>query len=146
MGDRDQFERQLGRLADAFVNDILKASDEDILAEAQEEYGDSARAAQHVNELINKAKSVVGKDKLAAARASFEQDRLTRQCNAVDLPLERKRKIIQEFAAADTEQHTSLTLAARMGGNLSESDLDALLEALFELGAIDRNGDRQCGI
>ena len=141
MGDYDQFEKQLERLAAAHVNDILNASEEQILAEAQEEFGDTERAARHVNDLINKARAAVGKDKLAAARASLEQSKLVRQCNAVNLPWERKQEIIQEFAAASSEQRTALTLAARKGGDLSESDLDVLLEALVDLGAIDENGN-----
>lgn len=141
MGDHDQFERQLERLADAHVNEIINAPDKQILAEAEEEYGDVSKAAQHVNDLINRARAAVGKKKLAAARASLEQDRFARQCKAVNYPLERKQKIIQEFAAASSEQRTALTLAARKGGDLSESDLDVVLEALFELGAIDENGN-----
>ncbi len=143
MGDRDQPERQLERLADAQVNDILNASDEQILAEAQEEYGDVNKAGRYVSDLVNKAVAAVGKRKLAAARASVEQDRFAKQCNAVSLPVERKQEIIQEFSAASGEQREALTLAARKGGDLSESDLDAVLEALFELGAIDENGNRK---
>ncbi len=93
-----------------------------------------------MTDLISKAKAIVGKEKLAAARASLKQDKFVKQCNALDFPLQRKQKIIQGFAEGNSEQREALTLAARKGGDLSENDLDAVLKALFELGAIDENG------
>ena len=51
--DIDLSEKQLERLADAHVHEILNESNEQILAEAEEEYGAVIKPARHVNDLID---------------------------------------------------------------------------------------------
>ncbi len=52
---KDSYEEQLGRLVDVHVNEILNATDEQILAEAAEDFGDVATAIEHVVTLIRRA-------------------------------------------------------------------------------------------
>ena len=139
-GDFDKYEQQLSGLADAIVTDILSASDEGILAEAMEATGDADRAAKHVDDLISAVKTRIGKSRLAAARAAMERES-SQRLRTFALSLEQKKRVLQEFASSD--ENLRLTLAARKGTEMSENDLDAILQALYELGAIDENGGRR---
>ena len=67
-GDPRKERDALDRLADALVDDVLNASDEDILAELTEEHGKSARLAAEVRALFERTALQAGKVKLATAK------------------------------------------------------------------------------
>src|SRR5258708_24089914 len=66
----------LTRLAEAFVDDVLNASDEDILAEAHEDHSDPAAVAAQAKVLFEKAVILAGKGKLTAVRTALSRLRL----------------------------------------------------------------------
>jgi hypothetical protein len=57
----------LDRLADAFVEDILNMSDEEILAEFQEDHGDIERHVAEMRALFEKAVAIANKRGAALA-------------------------------------------------------------------------------
>ena len=67
-GDQKKERNALDRLADALVDDILNASDEEVLAEAEEDGIDPAKLSGHLREVFERAATEAGKAKLAAAR------------------------------------------------------------------------------
>lgn len=140
-GESPNYEEQLSHVIDALVNDILSTSDEDVLAEAAEEYGDAQKAAKHVDELISRARAVIGRRKLAAARSEMKTAKQSPRLPALRLSLDRKKHILQSFAQRDENLRKSLTMAARNEKQLTEADYDAVLEALYTLGAIDEDGN-----
>jgi hypothetical protein len=60
----------LDRLADAFVEDILNMSDEEILAEFREDHGDPDQHADKMRELIEESVMIANKQRLAEAKAA----------------------------------------------------------------------------
>ena len=139
-GNGKENERQLDRLAEVFVEEILSTSDEEILVEAAEDYGDAKAAAGHVHDLINLAIVESGKSRLAAAKVAVRRSQTRPVSKVLDLPAAEKRAIIERFAANDNRLSEKFTLAARKGEELSERDLDGMLEALHTLGVIDEEG------
>ena len=132
--DRDA----LTRLADAFVEDILNASDEDILAEAREDDADPSAAAAQVKGLFERAMAAAGKGKLAAART--EVARRGSSPTIIRLDPNEARRRLNQLLARDPDTARKLTLAARKGQGLSDTDVQSMLDDLAELGIpIDPN-------
>jgi hypothetical protein len=132
-GDTKKERDALDRLADGLVDDILNASDEDILAELTEEHGNPARLAAEMRALFERTALEGGKAKLAAARqAAAEARHKGITVLSID-PAEARRRY---------ERMTpKLTLAARKGEGQSERDVDSSIEDLAELGAFDEEDD-----
>jgi hypothetical protein len=130
-GDPKKERAALDRLADALVDDILNASDEDILAESTEEYGDPARLAAEMRAVFERTALGAGKAKLALAKqAAAEARRKGATVLRIDSAEARRRY----------ERITSpLTLAARKGEGQSERDIDSAIEDLAELGAFEED-------
>jgi len=124
----------LARLADAFVEDVLNASDEDILAEVREDHPDPAAAAAQARGLFEKAAAAAGKGRLAAAQAALAQQR--GPANVAQLDPADARRRLQRILTRDPEMAHRLTLAARkdQGQGLSDNDVQGLLEDMAELG------------
>ena len=73
----------LDRLADVLVDDILSASDEDILAEFRETFGDSDQNAAEMRALFEKSVLASNKKRLAAAKAAATANRRSPATSAV---------------------------------------------------------------
>lgn len=133
--------RQLGRIADKLADDLGKLSDAELLAETREIGLDPKALAVQAKAAIEQAMLEHGKKRLAAARAAATAATATRKIsNVASLSLEKKRTILNQFAANDVGLREKLTLAARKGDAQSERDIDSFLQALFELGVIDDQG------
>lgn len=132
----------LDRLADALVEDILSASDEDILAELRETEGDPERHAADMRARFEKSLLVANKRKLAAARAGVAASRRMAgmPVTAIDITAARARL----RAALDMPGVAQkLTLAARKESEMSDTDVLGMLDDLRELGVLpedDGNG------
>ena len=133
-GKRQSDRDALDRLADALVEDIINASDQDILAEIKEDGGDLAAVAAGVRELFEKAVTTAAKARLAAAKLAVATDRSR---SAVVTPLDpaaARRRLERIVANDDPETARKLTLAARKGEGLSDDDVRGMLEDMEELG------------
>jgi len=136
----DKKREALERLADALAEDILSASEAEILAEAAEDKCNAASAAADMRGLFERTVLEAGKGRLAAARAAAAADR--RQGGAV-IPIDqiKARRRYQGLVAADPTLAAKLTMAARKGEGQSERDIDSAIEDLAELGALGDGED-----
>ena len=120
------------RLADAFVEDILAASDEEILAEAREDRADPAATAARGRALFDTAMIAAGKNRLATAKAALAQQQKPATIIKLD-PAEARRRL-ERVLRQDPDTARKLTLAARNGQGLSDNDVQGLLQDLADLG------------
>jgi hypothetical protein len=132
----------LTRLANVFVDDVLNASDEDILAEAREDHPDPAAAAAQAKALFEKALILAGKGKLGAARTALAQHRVSASVVRLDPAAARRR--LEQILTRDPDMAHKLTLAARkdQGQGLSDNDVQGLLDDLAELGILSEPGEQ----
>ena len=128
----------LDRLAEALADDILNASDEDILAEFLETDGDPERHAADMRALFEKALIAANKKRLAAAKAGAAAVPRTVRAPVVDIAKARER--LRAFLDAP-EVGKKLTLAARKESEMSDADIMATLDDLRELGMLPPDDD-----
>ena len=138
--NRDTARRQLERLADALARDVDQMTDEELLREAQEDYGEADKAALAAKNIIREAIATYGKRRLATARRAYEAQTARGSAEVFELPTERKRELVERFVSSDNQIREKLTMAARNQENL-ENDIDSFLEDLIELGVIDDEGN-----
>jgi hypothetical protein len=118
------------RLYEVFVQDILEASDEDIVAEFVEGGGDVVKNASEMRALFQKAVLLANKKRMRAARTALSKNAERRNGGApVDIAEARRRlRGILERAADE-----KLTLAARKESELSDADVLGMLEDYDDL-------------
>lgn len=125
-------------VADILVDDILESSDEEVLSDAHQKYDDVNTEVSKTKALIKSAIMKSRKSKLALAEKQLiENKNTTKLNNVLTLPVDSKRKIIEEAK----KSVGSLTLAARNEEETSETDTDSVLQDLIDLGVIDDNGN-----
>jgi|SRR5581483_11298363 len=133
----------LDRLADALIDDILNASDEEILEEFREDGGDPEQHAAEMLALFEKSVMTANKRRLTEAAAAAAADRAAAASRPPAPPIDidearRRLRAVRDNPNAPEK----LTLAARNEGELSDADIISLMEDIFELGATspdDRN-------
>lgn len=122
----------LGRLADALVDDILAATDEEILAEVAEENGGLAKAIEDTRTLFDNSVANAKKARLGAAQAGLAASRSAPVAwNLVDMASARKQ-LRRALAACSPDDR--VTLAARNESELTDLDVLGMLQDLAELG------------
>ena len=126
----------LDRLADALIDDILNASDEEILEEFREDGGDPEQHAAEMLDLFEKSVTIANKRRLAEAKAAVAADRAeaASKRSAVPIDIEEARRRLRTVGN-NPNAPEKLTLAARNESELSDADIISLMEDLFELGA-----------
>lgn len=126
----------LDRLADVLVDDILSTSDEDILAEFKELYGDPDHNAAEMRSLFEKSVLVSNKKRLAAAKAGAAVSRRAPTVSAV-VSIDMRAARARLRAVIDKPGLSQkVTLAARKESELSDADVLGMLEDLQELGIL----------
>lgn len=137
MTGHDKKERKaLNRLADALVDDILSASDEDILAEFRETHGAPDRNAAELRNLFEKSILVANKKRLVAAKAGAAAIRRPVRVSSTG-PIDMQAARARLRAIANTPGIPQrVTLAARKENELSDNDILGVLEDLRELGVL----------
>jgi len=126
----------LDRLADALIDDIMNASDEEILEEFREDGGDPEQHADEMLALFEKSVTIANKRRLAEAAAAAAADCATAASKrpAVPIDIEEARRCLRAVRN-NPNAPEKLTLAARNESELSDADIIGLMEDLFELGA-----------
>lgn len=125
-------------VADMLAEDILKLSDAELLKEAKEDFNDVAAEVSKARNSINSAILKSRKAKLFTAKNHLENKRIrTNQSNVLKFTLNEKMALINQAK----ESVRSLTLAARNEDEMSESDINGVLQDLVDLGVIDENGN-----
>ncbi|NTF08011.1 hypothetical protein G6L37_17735 [Agrobacterium rubi] len=118
-------------LADAMVEDILRMTEEELLAEASEDGVDAKAELAREREFIATAKTLAAKSRLKAAQAAVRDDRDNPTVvSMTDRTVDRYSKILKSGSSAALP----ITLAARNGSDMSESDRQKLIEDMIELG------------
>lgn len=145
MTGNDKKERAaLDRLAETLVDDILSASDEEILAEFRATHGDPDAHAAAMRALFEKSVVVANKRRLAAAKAGAAASRRAGAAPGVPVDIAGARARLR--AALDAPGASQkLTLAARKEGELSDADIAGMLDDLAELGLLPTGGGDQGG-
>lgn len=135
MTEKNGKERQaLIRLADAFADDILGLSDEELLAEFIDSHGDPVKNAADMRALFERTVIATNKRRLKAAQAAVTAKQSSGMPTlAIDIAGAR-RKLRQLLASNNPAQ--KLTLAARKEDELSDADVLGMLDDLNELGVI----------
>ena len=135
-GNHDKKRQALDCLADAFVDDVLQASDEEILAEFAENHGDPVQNAADMRALFERTLLAANKQRLKAAQESMATSRRiagSPSSPAIDIA-QARQKLRRLLASGNIDQR--LTLAARKEDELSDADVLGMLDDLEELGAM----------
>jgi hypothetical protein len=133
------YDKELKRVQEAFVQDILARSDSEIMAEMAED-GNAAKALARVRDLVRSVLEASGRTKMAAARAAMKRT-ASKPTAIAALPFPQKKEILRRLEVGSSAVPRQITLAARNQDQLSESDLDIILENLRDLGVIDEQGN-----
>ncbi|MGH9890746.1 MAG: hypothetical protein ACREA0_01925 [bacterium] len=140
-GEARNYRNELDRVADAMIEDILATPDEEIIAEAREDYGDPGRVADEVRGVYERARLVVGKGKLQAAKAAIASARTSYSHGPLGIvDIVSARHFIARIAVNDPDIDQRITLAARNLDDLSDDDVIRIINDLRELGAF-QEGD-----
>lgn len=131
---------QLQRLGTALAQDVAELTDEEVVAETRELYGDAAAAANQTKSVIQRAIEAHGQRRLQAARLGYraEQGRQGRP-KVLDWPTQQKAELLRSVLAGSSPLPSKLTLAARNENDLL-ADQDSVLEDLLDFGVIDEEG------
>ncbi len=135
----------LERLDDALVEDIIAASDDDILAEAKQDGTHPEDVAASMRDLFEATIATTKKSRLAAAKAAVVADRRRPGTGLPSDPTE-ARRLLERLLAHHPDTARELTMAARkgQGGTLSDDEVYGWLEDLRDLGisVSDGSGDK----
>lgn len=132
---------ELERIEDALVDSILHATGEELRDEIAESTDDADACIASVEESVAAAISKIAKARLADAQAELALWR-TKSGNVSALDREKARAKLQQIRGSDREFDSKMMLAARKGEELSDSDLEGLLEDLAELERLEpEDGD-----
>lgn len=116
-------QQALDRLTEKLVEDVLNASDAEILAEAREEGRDVAAEAARSRAIFAKALAAQGKRKMAAARAALDTRTTPSARPSGRLTPEQARATLARALREAPETAAKLTMAARKGQGLSDADV-----------------------
>jgi hypothetical protein len=126
--------REIEALTDALLDDLMNATDNEILDEAIQDGTDVESAISFVQNSYNKAKFQFAKDCLASTNVNA-----IRQCGCGNLIniADVKRKVIDAIIA-NPEFNAEFTLAARSGKGIPDEDVAGIYDDLVDLGLIDK--------
>ena len=120
MSDIENTLIELNNLADGLVEDILNTSDEEILREVKEEYGNTAHIANSMRMIVEKSKMVVARKRFDVTRDEMNAFRDSTASSSIENP--------------DLSQLSDLeTIAARDGKQIPNEDRDGLIDDLRDL-------------
>ncbi len=124
----------LARLANVLVDDLLAASDQEIVAEFVEAQLDPAKNAEAMRMLFEKSVLNANKNRLRAAQAMLAAD----QASSVSPKIVSMTNIRAQLkrTLANCPPEVKVTLAARNENELSDADLLGMLQDLEELGIV----------
>ena len=140
-GPEDKDREGLERLDKELIEDILAASDDEILAEARDDGADPEAVASAMRALFEDTVAATRKVRLAAAKAAVAADRMRPGTDLPSDPTEARRLLERVLA-----HHGDLTTAARKGrgGTLSDEEVYGLLQDFRDVGIsiTDGSGDK----
>lgn len=137
MGVGEQF-AIIGKM---MAEDILAASDEEILSEAREDGIDPTTKASELRVMALAKIKQAKRERLALDRQGYEKAKQAPQQSKARPPLEEIKRLVQGLIQSGAS--TGLSLAFRKGQSLSDSDWEGLWDDMVEKGLIDdgKQGD-----
>lgn len=132
--DKDVAVRRMAAIAEAVMDDIMEATDEQILAEAAEEGIEPASVAEQMRSTTLARLRKIKRSRLEKARTAYQQE-AKRQPIKVRPSLDEMRRRVMELIRGGAGK--DLSLAFRKGKELTDSDLESLWDDLHELGLLD---------
>ena len=130
--DRKRQQGPIRLLVDLLAEDILAASDAEILAEMREDGDDPDRAASDMRGLFERALILSNKSRLATARAAVAAERQSHGAT----PIVNIAGARRQLRDALTRKDLPLTMAARNENELSDADVVGLVQNMRELGIL----------
>jgi hypothetical protein len=131
----DKDREALERLDDALVEDIIAASDKDILVEAKQDGIDPETLADSLRTMFENIVIAKRKERLLAAKAEVAADHRRSVTAVSSNPIE-ARQLLERLLARHPETAGKLTMAARKGKaeTLSDDEVYGLLEDFRDVG------------
>lgn len=128
----------LEALLDAYAEPLHDMSDEELLQEAAQEGIDAKQAASDVQKAIDQALRTYQKQRLVRARQQYEQSKSGLTSRSFRLPetYDEKLALLTACVARHGYLKTGFTAQHRDFRNLTESDLDDMLQQLHVLGLL----------
>lgn len=124
--------KKLENLTNELLNDLLEATDEEIIAEAVEDGVDIDQAVSSVRSLIEKKRYKIAQEKIRSQKTG-------QKGRVIDIGEARKR--ILKALEQNPTHADSFTMAARSGKNLPDEDILGCYEDMVELGLIKEDQD-----
>jgi hypothetical protein len=133
MTERKEAQEALRGLRQVMVDDIMEASDEEILVQFAEDIGSPDENAARMRALFEKAALLANKERLHAARAGAAASKVSGAGSPI--PIGEARARLRHVIDAHAHDK-SFTLAARKESELSDADVLDMLEVMRELGLL----------
>ncbi len=125
--------REIDRLTNELLEDLLITTDEEVIAEATEDGIDVDRAVSKVRSLIEKNRFKIAQKDIKSKKAPGS-GLYSRKRGAIDINEARKRII--NALNENPSYADNYTMAARSGENLPDEDVMGWYEDMIELGLI----------
>ena len=130
----------LDRLAAAMIDDILEASDEDLIAEILEEGSNPTAEAEAMRGVIERAARECGKSLLREAKAAIAAAKDPEPKKVFSLDAAAARRKLAAILTRDPLAR-GLSMAARKESELSDSDVFGMLADIEEVEALPEDED-----
>lgn len=136
----DSVHVQLERLGTALAQDVDELTDEEVVAEALEVYGDPTASANQTKSVIRRAIEAHGQRRLQSAQSRYRAEQGRQGTPKVlSWPTQQKAELLSSVLASSSQLPSGLTIAARNEEDL-RADPDSVIEDLIDLGVIDEEG------
>jgi hypothetical protein len=138
MKTNKKFKANLTELLDSLDKEILDSSDKDILENVNKE---ELLDIPKLDNIINNKIVCFRKDQRIKSRQEYLLNIQNIAVKAFDLPngINRKLEILSAFFQSNKNIPNEFTMAFRDGKDLSETDIDSLIQDLAELGLLNKN-------
>lgn len=131
---------ELDRLGEALAEELLDASDEEILADIDAK-SSLAEMRAKIESAIEAGKRAAKKATLSNARRELEAAKEAPAQPTTVVSLEEKRKRLQKAISDADSDDSRITLAAREGKGVPDEDIDGLFDDAKHLGLFGEDGE-----
>ena len=127
---------QLDRIEDALIESILGASEAELRDQMAERGEDPDKCLLRMEQIIAGAKAASGKRRMQRAKLELQEWRAG-PAKTFKFDREAARALFEKVRSRDPELASKMLLAARKGEDLSEGDMEGLIEDLAKLEQLD---------
>lgn len=138
-GSKQPGRKSMENLSKLLAEDIMSASDEDLLAEFSECGGDANAEAERMRALFEASIVKANKSRLAAARAGATANRNSSRLRTARNPQDARQRLRSILGQQGIPSR--LSLAARKENELSDADVLGMLDDLQDLGLLPDEDD-----